>query len=93
MTPRIVWFVAGAASAIYVTVKARKLAYRLSTPGLVDQAEAARAGLREFGAQVRDGMAAKNEKFAAEFLAGVVPADQPSALTSSHRPELSKDHS
>lgn len=56
MKGRIVWFVAGSAAGVYTAAKARRAAYRLSAPGLVDQASALGLGLRAFGHELRDGM-------------------------------------
>lgn len=56
MRSRIVWFVAGSAAGVYSTVKSRRAAYRLSTPGLVDQAAALGLGWRAFSAEMQDGM-------------------------------------
>ena len=50
MIGRAVWFAAGAAAGVYGTVKARRAAYRLSGPGMIDQAAALgvlRAGMRD----------------------------------------------
>lgn len=55
MIGRTTWFVAGAAAGVYASIKARRAAYRLSAPGVVDQAAALGAGLREFAAEYRDG--------------------------------------
>lgn len=56
MRSRIVWFAAGSAAGLYASVKARRAAYRLSTPGLVDQAAALGLGWRAFSSELRDGM-------------------------------------
>lgn len=56
MRSRIVWFVAGSAAGVYSAAKARRVAYRLSAPGLVDQASALGLGWRAFSAELRDGM-------------------------------------
>lgn len=56
MKSRIVWFVAGSAAGVYSAAKARRVAYRLSTPGLVDQASALGLGWRAFSAELREGM-------------------------------------
>ncbi|AWB92556.1 DUF6167 family protein [Aeromicrobium chenweiae] len=56
MRSRIAWFVAGSAAGIYSTVKARRAAYRLSAPGIVDQAAALGLGWRAFSAEMQDGM-------------------------------------
>lgn len=52
----MVWFVAGSAAGVYATSKARRAAYRLSAPGLIDQAAALGSGWRAFSAEVRAGM-------------------------------------
>ena len=56
MIGRAVWFAAGAAAGAYGTVKARRAAYRLSGPGIIDQAAALGVGWRAFSADLRDGM-------------------------------------
>jgi len=56
MIGRVVWFAAGAAAGAYGTVKARRAAYRLSGPGIIDQAAALGVGWRAFSADLRDGM-------------------------------------
>jgi hypothetical protein len=56
MTGRAFWFVAGAAAGVYGAVKARRAAYRLSGPGIIDQAAALGVGWRAFSADLRDGM-------------------------------------
>jgi len=56
MIGRAVWFTAGVAAGIYGSVKARRAAYRLSTPGIIDQAAALGVGWRAFSADLRDGM-------------------------------------
>jgi hypothetical protein len=64
-----VWFVAGTAAGVYATAKARRAAYRLSMPGLVDQAAALGLGWRAFAAEVRDGMAQAEHDVAARLVA------------------------
>ncbi len=61
MTGRLVWLAAGAAAGAFATVKGRRAAYRLSVPGLVDQAAALGAGWREFTGEVATGMAARTD--------------------------------
>jgi hypothetical protein len=56
MMGRATWFALGAAAGVYGSVKARRAAYRLSTPGIVDQAAALGIGWRAFSADLRDGM-------------------------------------
>ncbi|MGH3496913.1 MAG: DUF6167 family protein [Nocardioidaceae bacterium] len=57
MMGRVVWFVAGAGAGVYASVRARRLAYRLTPAGVADQIGAAGVGLRAFGDEVRAGMA------------------------------------
>lgn len=59
MRSRIVWFVAGSAAGVYTAAKARRAAYRMSAPGVVDQASALGLGWRAFSAELRDGMQAR----------------------------------
>ncbi|MEJ7635702.1 DUF6167 family protein [Aeromicrobium sp.] len=73
MNSRIVWFIAGSAAGVYATAKARRAAYRLSTPGLVDQAAALGLGLRAFGGELRDGMEVRERAIAHQLAGG--PAD------------------
>jgi len=53
---RALWFTAGAAAGVYGAVKARRAAYRLSGPGIIDQAAALGVGWRAFSADLREGM-------------------------------------
>ena len=62
MRSRIVWFVAGSAAGVYSAAKARRVAYRLSTPGLVDQAAALGLGWRAFSSELRDGMESRERE-------------------------------
>lgn len=64
MRARAVWFVAGSAVGVYASAKARRAAYRLSMPGLVDQAAALGEGWRAFAEEVRDGMGAAEDRLA-----------------------------
>lgn len=56
MNGRVVWFVAGSVAGAVASVKARRAAYRLSMPGLIDQAAALGEGVRAFSDEVRVGM-------------------------------------
>ena len=56
MMGRAAWFVAGAAAGVYGSVKARRAAYRMSGPGIIDQAAALGVGWRAFNADLRAGM-------------------------------------
>lgn len=67
MRSRVVWFVAGSAAGLYASVKARRAAYRLSTPGLVDQAAALGLGWRAFSSELRDGMETRERDIAREL--------------------------
>jgi hypothetical protein len=75
MKARIVWFVAGSAAGVYATAKARRAAYRLSMPGLVDQAAALGLGWRAFSAELRDGMETREREVVHE-LSGTNPFDR-----------------
>ena len=67
MRSRIVWVAAGSAAGLYASVKARRAAYRLSTPGLVDQAAALGLGWRAFSSELRDGMETRQRDIAREL--------------------------
>jgi hypothetical protein len=73
MKSRIVWFVAGSAAGVYSAAKARRIAYRLSTPGVVDQAAALGVGWRAFSAEMRDGMTAREQQIARTLTGEPVP--------------------
>ena len=75
---RAVWFVAGTAAGVYAATKARRAAYRLSMPGLIDQAAAAGLGWRAFSDELRTGMIRYEREVAAHL-------DQPH-LTESDAP-------
>lgn len=74
MTPRIVWFVAGSVAGIYGAAKAKRAAYRLSAPGVVDQAAALGEGWRAFSAELHDGMRAREHEIARRL--SLDPTDQ-----------------
>ncbi len=74
MRARIVWFVAGSAAGVYATAKARRTAYRLSIPGLLDQAAALGLGWRAFNEELRDGMETRERDVVRE-LSGSTPFD------------------
>jgi hypothetical protein len=67
MRGRTVWFVAGTAAGVYATAKARRVAYRLSMPGLVDQAAAVGLGWRAFAGELRNGMTQYERQVAARL--------------------------
>jgi hypothetical protein len=64
---RTTWFVAGAAAGLYASVKARRAAYRVSMPGLVDQAAALGVGWRAFASELRSGIAQEEQQVAARL--------------------------
>jgi hypothetical protein len=67
MRGRTVWFVAGTAAGVYAATKARRAAYRLSMPGLIDQAAAAGLGWRAFAGELRNGMTQYEREVAARL--------------------------
>jgi hypothetical protein len=74
MKGRMVWFVAGSAAGVYAAAKAKRAAYRLSMPGLVDQSAALGLGWRAFRSELRDGMETREREVAHE-LSGATPLD------------------
>jgi len=68
VSARVVWFVAGAAAGVYSSVKAKRAAYRLSMPGLIDQAAALGSGVRAFRAEMAEGMSAQEQHLRAHLL-------------------------
>lgn len=73
---RAIWFAAGAAAGVYGSVKVRRAAYRLSTPGIIDQAAALGVGWRAFSADLRDGMQARQD----ELVHQLDPAHTPTQI-------------
>lgn len=73
MNSRIIWFVAGSAAGVYSAAKARRVAYRLSAPGVVDQAAALGVGWRAFGAELRDGMQAREQQITRQLTGESAP--------------------
>lgn len=67
MRGRTLWFLVGAGAGVYTSVKARRLAYRLTPAGLADQAAALGLGVRAFGDEVRAGMAEREAQIAEEL--------------------------
>ena len=77
MTSLLAWLAAGAVAGAYATVKGRRAAYRLSVPGLVDQAAALGAGWREFTGEMADGMAAREHDLASQLHSPTLQIDHP----------------
>jgi len=75
MRGRTVWFVAGTAAGVYAATKARRAAYRLSMPGLIDQAAAAGLGWRAFAGELRDGMTQYEREVAARLDTHPIPSE------------------
>ena len=67
MRGRVLWFVVGTTAGIYTTVKARRIAYRLTPAGLADQLGALGVGLRAFTDEVRTGMTEREAQIAEEL--------------------------
>jgi len=67
VSARLLWFAAGAGAGLYTTIKARRLAYRLTPVGLADQAAALGLGARAFTEEVRTGMAEREAQIAADL--------------------------
>ncbi len=84
MRSRVVWFVAGSAAGVYAAAKARRAAYRLSTPGLVDQAAALGLGWRAFSSELRDGMEARERDIAHELIGAPDDQSNPLRLEAAH---------
>jgi hypothetical protein len=72
---RLLWFVAGAGSAVWVGVKGRRAAHRLTPEGVADQLGAARLGLRALNSEFAAGAAA-HEQLPAERLGLAVDPPQ-----------------
>jgi hypothetical protein len=71
---RTAWFAAGAAAGVYGTVKARRAAYRLSAPGIIDQAAALGVGWRAFSADLREGMREREDAVVRSLDSAAAPA-------------------
>ena len=89
MRSRIVWFVAGSAAGVYSAAKARRVAYRLSTPGLVDQAAALGLGWRAFSSELRDGMQTREREIVHRLTTD--PTTTPLSLDEAHPDSITPD--
>lgn len=96
MRPRALWFVAGSAVGVYASAKARRAAYRMSMPGLIDQAAALGHGWRAFTEEVRDGMTTAEQQLARRLAEADPHPPHPASLeaTPDDLPELTdeRDH-
>lgn len=73
MSGRLLWFVAGAGSAVWAGVKGRRAAHRLTPEGVADQLGAARLGLRVLSAEFAAGAAAHEQVLAERLGLAVDP--------------------
>jgi hypothetical protein len=80
---RVFWFAAGAGAGVYLVVKARRAADRLTPAGLADQFAAAQMAGRLFVHEVREGMAEKETELRSRLrLADAGIPNQPSLTES-----------
>ena len=70
---RALWFAAGAGTALYGTIKARRLVYRVSAGGLADQVAALRLGAGELLDDIRRATLEREAEIVAELGLGAVP--------------------
>ena len=61
---RALWFAAGAGAGLWTSLKARRLAYRLTPDGVTDQVATWGLGARAFAAEVRLGMSEREAEIA-----------------------------
>ena len=71
MSGRVLWFAIGAGAGLYTTIRARRVAYRFTPPGVADQLAAVGAGVRAFSDEVRAGMAEREAEIAEQLGLGV----------------------
>lgn len=64
---RALWFAAGAGAGLWTTLKARRLAYRLTPAGVTDQVATWALGARIFAEEVRLGMTEREAQIAREL--------------------------
>ncbi len=83
---RGLWFVAGAGTALYGTLKARRLAYRLSASGLADQVAAIRLGAEELVSDIRSGTRQREAELIEEL--GLTPEDAQRPVVDDHPVEI-----
>lgn len=86
MNPRMAWFVAGTAAGVYGAIKARRAVYRLSMPGLIDQASALGSAWQYFRSEMEQGMTEKEQEFRIKALdTGFLhAADDPDSTVATH---------
>ncbi len=64
---RALWFAAGAGAGLWTTLKARRIAHRLTPDGVTDQVATWGLGARAFADEVRLGMAEREAEIAQEL--------------------------
>ena len=74
MMGRTFWFVAGAGAGLYTSLKARRLAHRLTPEGITDQLASLGLGARAFVDEVRSGMAEREAEIAHQLALPTVDA-------------------
>ena len=67
MSGRALWFAMGAGAALYTSLRARRMAYRFTPPGVVDQLAAVGAGVRAFSEEVRASAAEREAEIAEQL--------------------------
>lgn len=80
MSGRALWFAIGASAGLYTSIRARRVAYRLTPPGVADQLAAVGVGMRAFGDEVRVGMAERESEIAARLGLSGARAPQPARV-------------
>jgi len=67
MSGRVLWFAIGTGAGLYTSIRARRMAYRMTPPGVADQLAAVGAGVRAFTDEVRAGMAEREAEIAQQL--------------------------
>lgn len=89
---RVAFFVAGTAAGVYASIKARRAAYRVSMPGLIDQAGALGEGWRAFSAEVRDAMDVEERRAAERLQRRLAAAHEDLPELTTTDPDTERDH-
>ncbi|MBA2456287.1 MAG: hypothetical protein H0V48_07105 [Nocardioidaceae bacterium] len=80
MTGRAFWFAMGAGAGLYSSLRARRLAYRLTPPGVADQVAALGVGARAFADEVRIGMTEREGEMARQLGLAAERAPRPASV-------------
>ncbi len=88
MMGRTFWFMVGTGTGLYTSIRARRLAYRLTPAGVADQVAVLGVGLRAFTDEVRVGMVEREAQIADQLGIAVDGAERaaPPALAESVAP-------